>query len=151
MLVIKMAILLYISKTEDYKIHICVFSTTQNKLAQSCPTLCDPMDCSLSGTSVHGIFQARVLEWIATALSKGSSRSKDRTRVSRIADRCFTVWATPPPLESLALPFVHSPPSSHAPLCKLLICSPFLKYFFKKGYTDGIITQPFGSGFSHSQ
>ena len=91
MLVIKMAILLYISKTEDYKIHICVFSTTQNKLAQSCPTLCDPMDCSLSGTSVHGIFQARVLEWIAIALSRGSSRPRDRTWVSCIADRRFTV------------------------------------------------------------
>ena len=40
-------------------------------IAQSCPTLCDPMDCSLSGSSVHGIFQARVLEWIAIAFSRG--------------------------------------------------------------------------------
>ena len=39
------------------------------KLLQSCPTLCDPMDCSLSGSSIHGIFQARVLEWGAIAFS----------------------------------------------------------------------------------
>ena len=60
----------------------------------SCRTLCDPMDCSLSGSSVHGIFQARVLEWIAIAFSRGSSRPRNRTRVSHIAGRHFTVWAT---------------------------------------------------------
>ena len=38
---------------------------SESEVTQSCPTLCDPMDCSLSGSSVHGIFQARVLEWIA--------------------------------------------------------------------------------------
>ena len=42
-------------------------------IAQSCPTLCDPMDYSLSASSVHGIFQARVLEWIAISFSRGSS------------------------------------------------------------------------------
>ena len=57
-------------------------------------TLCDPMDCSLSGFSVHGIFQARVLKWIAISFSKGSSRPRNRTLVSRIAGRRFTVWAT---------------------------------------------------------
>ena len=36
----------------------------ESEIAQSCPTLCDPMDCSLPGSSVHGIFQARVLEWL---------------------------------------------------------------------------------------
>ena len=45
-------------------------------------TLCDPMDCSLSGSSVHGIFQARVLEWIAISFSRGSSRPRNRTQVS---------------------------------------------------------------------
>ena len=43
----------------------------KSEAAQSCPTLCDPIDCSLSGSSVHGIFQARVLEWIAISFSKG--------------------------------------------------------------------------------
>ena len=65
-----------------------------SEVAQSCPTLCDSMDCSLPGSSVHGIFQARVLEWIAIAFSRGSSWPRDRTRVSRIAGRRFTVWAT---------------------------------------------------------
>ena len=46
------------------------------KLLQSCPTLCDPMDCNLSGSSVHGIFQAIVLEWIAISFSSGSSRPR---------------------------------------------------------------------------
>ena len=52
-----------------------------------------PMDCSLPGSSVHGIFQARILEWFATSLSRASSRPKDRIWVSRIAGRCFTIWA----------------------------------------------------------
>ena len=56
----------------------------------SCPTLCDSMNCSLPGSSVHGIFQAIVLEWIAIPFSRGSSRPRDWTQV----DRCFTVWAT---------------------------------------------------------
>ena len=60
----------------------------------SCVRLCDPMDCSLPGSSVHGIFQAIVLEWIAISFSRGSSQSRDWTWVSRIVDRCFTVWAT---------------------------------------------------------
>ena len=49
-------------------------------VAQSCPTLCNPMDCSLPGFSVHGIFQARVLEWVAISFSMGSSRPRDWPR-----------------------------------------------------------------------
>ena len=64
---------------------------SESEVAQSCPTLCDPMDCSLPGSPVHGIFQARVLEWIAISFSRGSSQPKDRTQVSRIVDRRFTV------------------------------------------------------------
>ena len=71
-----------------------VYHESESEIAQSCPTLCDHMDCSLSGSSVHGIFQARVLEWIAISFSRGSSRPRNRTQVSRIAGRCFTVWAT---------------------------------------------------------
>ena len=48
---------------------------SESEVAQSCPTLCDPMDCSLPGSSVHGIFQARVLEWGAIAFSKMLTRS----------------------------------------------------------------------------
>ena len=56
--------------------------------------LCDPMHCSLPGSSVHGNFQAIVLEWIAISFSRGSSQPRDQTRVSCIVDRSFTVWAT---------------------------------------------------------
>ena len=52
------------------------------------------MGCSLPGSSVHGIFQARVLEWIAISFSRGSSQPRDRTRVSCTAGRRFTIWAT---------------------------------------------------------
>ena len=45
-------------------------SESESEVAQSCPTLCDPLDCSLPGSSVHGIFQARVLEWVAISFSK---------------------------------------------------------------------------------
>ena len=57
-------------------------NTKKKKWAQSCPTLCDPVDCSLQGSSVHGIFQARVLEWVAISFSRGSSRPRDRTCVA---------------------------------------------------------------------
>ena len=51
----------------------CMKVRRESKVAQSCPTLCNPMDCSLPGSSVHGIFQARVLEWGAIAFSKGDN------------------------------------------------------------------------------
>ena len=62
-----------------------------SEVTQSCLTLCDPMDCSLPGSSVHGIFQARVLEWVAVSFSRGSSQPRDQTRVYRTASRRFTV------------------------------------------------------------
>ena len=65
-----------------------------SEAAQLCPTLCDLMDCSIPGSSVHGTFQARVLEWVAISFSRGSSQPRDRTRVSRTAGRRFTIWAT---------------------------------------------------------
>ena len=68
--------------------------TKWSEVAQSCPTLCNPMDCSLPGSSIHRIFQARVLEWVAISFSRGSSWPRDRTWVSRIVGRCFTIWAT---------------------------------------------------------
>ena len=63
-------------------------------VAQSCPTLCDPMDCSPPGSSVHEISRTRVLEWVASPFSRGSSRSRDWTWVSLFAGRCFDIWAT---------------------------------------------------------
>ena len=66
----------------------------ESLVTQSCPTFCDPMDCSLPGSSVHGIFQARILEWVAISFFRGSSWPRDPTWVSHIAGRRFTVWAT---------------------------------------------------------
>ena len=59
------------------------------KVPESCSTLCDPMDCT-----IHGIFQGRILEWVAFPVSRGSSQPRDWTQVSRIAGRFFTSWAT---------------------------------------------------------
>ena len=60
-------------------------------VAHSCPTLCDPTDCSPSRSSVHGILQARILEWVAMPSSRGSYWPRDRTSLQ--AD-FFTIWAT---------------------------------------------------------
>ena len=57
-------------------------------------SLCDSMDCRLPDSSIHGILQARILEWVAIPFSKGSSRPRNLTQVSCIAGRFFTVWAT---------------------------------------------------------
>ena len=67
---------------------------SQSEVAQLCLTLCDPMDCSLPGCSLHGILQARVLEWGSISFSRRSSQPRDRTWVSRIGGRCFNLWAT---------------------------------------------------------
>ena len=57
-------------------INLFLYSESESEFAQSCPTLCDPMDCSLSGSSVHEIPQARILEWVAMPFSRGSSRPR---------------------------------------------------------------------------
>ena len=67
---------------------------SESEVAQSCPTLCDPVDCSPSGSSVRGILQARILEWVAISFSRGSSWPRDQNQVSHIAGRHFTLWAT---------------------------------------------------------
>ena len=59
-----------------------------------CLTLCDPVDCSPPGSSVHRILQARILEWVAIPFSRGSPWSRDWTHVSCSAGRFFTIWAT---------------------------------------------------------
>ena len=53
-------------------------------------TLCDPLDCSLRGSSVHGILQGRILEWVAISFSRGSSHPRDQTQVSCLGGRFFT-------------------------------------------------------------
>ena len=63
----------------------------------------DAMDCSSPGSYVHGIFQARILEWVAISYSKGSSQPREWSQVSHIAGRFFTVWTT---REALFIVFV---------------------------------------------
>ena len=65
-----------------------------SEVTQLRPTLCDPTDCSLPGSSIHGIFQARTLEWVAISFSRRSSQPRDWTQFSRIVGRRFTEWAT---------------------------------------------------------
>ena len=60
-------------------------------VSESCPTLCDPMDCSLPSSSVHGTFTAKILEWVAISFSRESSLPRDRTHVSSLAGRFFTI------------------------------------------------------------
>ena len=73
---------------------VCVCVCVCMLVTQSWPTLCDPMDCIPPGSSVHGIFQARILEWVAISFSRGSSRPRDRTQVFCIAGRFFTIRTT---------------------------------------------------------
>ena len=63
-------------------------------VAQSCPTLGDPTDCSPPGSAIHGILQTRILEWIAMSSSRGSSRSRHQTQVYCFAGGFLTIWAT---------------------------------------------------------
>ena len=65
-------------------------------VAQLCPTLCDPMEYSPPGFSVHGILQARILEWVAGPFFPGSSWPRDLTQASCTAGRFFTIWAKAP-------------------------------------------------------
>ena len=79
---------------KEMQIKTLRYYLTPIKVSHSCPTLCDPMDCSLPRSSDHGILQASVLEWVAISFSRESSRPRYRTRVSHIVGRCFTHWAT---------------------------------------------------------
>ena len=81
----------------SYSLELCI-QMGESKIAQSCPTLCDPINYT-----VHGILQARILEWVAFPFSRGSSQPRDRTQVSRIAGKFIRVYLSfdPLPLASL--------------------------------------------------
>ena len=70
------------------------FLNRRREVAQSCPTLCDPMDCSPPGSLIYGIFQAWILEWVAISFSRGCSPPRDWIWVSCLVDRHLTVQAT---------------------------------------------------------
>ena len=83
---------------EDPDLHISQLLSLDlcccDSISKSYPTLCDSMDCSPPGSSVHGILQARMLEGVAILFTKGTSQPRDRTCVSCTAGRFFTIWAT---------------------------------------------------------
>ena len=84
-------------------LHILFFLTTTlyaccSLVTKLCLTLCDPMDCSLPGSYVHGISQVRILEWVAISYSRGSPWSKDQTHVSCLTNIFFTKAAPEKPL-----------------------------------------------------
>ena len=62
-------------------------------VAQLCPTVCNPMDCSPAGSSIYGILQARIMDWIVISFSRVSYQSRDQNKVSHIASRFFFIWA----------------------------------------------------------
>ena len=84
-----------------YLANIMHCAVLSHLVAQSCLTLCDPMDCSLLDSSVHGMLQARILEWVTLSSSRGSPQPRDQTQVSFIAGGVsliagwfFTIWVT---------------------------------------------------------
>ena len=121
---------------------VCVCARAHAKSLPSCLTLCHPMDCSLPDPSVHGILQARILEWVAIPSSRGSSWPRDQTCISYVS--CIgRFFATEPPGEPRILlslltwlPF-HFQPSPHLLLSlwlavlirKLLLVSYLLQFW----------------------
>ena len=104
-------------------------------VAQSCLTLCDPMNCSPPGSSVPGISQARILEWVAISSSRGPSQPRDWTQVSYIAGRWFKkkfflVPSEPPGkllMSIYQLNFFHTEPTpKHSPFSMFLTSSGLL-------------------------
>ena len=75
----------YIKRPSEFGNQSASNQSTQDARAQQCPTLCDSLDCSLSGSSVYGIFQARILEGIAISFSRGCSQPRDQTCISCIS------------------------------------------------------------------
>ena len=73
--------------------HFCTPKSSESESdVTQCPTVCDPKDCGLPRSSIHGIFQVRVLEWVAISFSRRSSWPRDRTHISRIVGRRKVVW-----------------------------------------------------------
>ena len=118
-------------------------------ITQLCPTFCEPMHCSLLDSSVCGIFQARILEWVALSFSKGASGPRDWTRVSCIACRFCTVWATREALQHTQLLFhvciisiFITPPCLHWP--PVFIYPTFSIYCFitRRNFSNHLILTP---------
>ena len=97
----------YIKTTELHNFKRLISSLSL--AAQSFPNLCDPVDCSPLGSSVHGIPKARILEWVVICFSRGSSWPRDQTRLSCIAGRVLINWATRKALGDLLFTLIKEP------------------------------------------
>ena len=84
--------------TSSIHTRVCVCVCVYGSHSIICVRLCDPMDCSLPGSPVHGILQARIVEWVVIPFSRGSSQPRNWTWVSHLAGRFFTIWALGKPL-----------------------------------------------------
>ena len=107
---------MYGRRRKEYKVKVSA--------TQLCLTLCHRVDYSPPGSSVHGILQARILEWVAISSSRGSSQPEDQTQVSCIAGKLFTIWATRQVPENENYSFKrysahpsNCPPPRHSPSC----------------------------------
>ena len=102
-------------------IHLVLYSLCFCLVAKLCPTLCNPVDCNPPDSSVHGISQARTLEWVAMPFSRASSQPRDQTQVSCIAGRFLTTWTTSKPCTFYAVVSL----LSHVQLfCNPMDCNP---------------------------
>ena len=102
----------WVKGVEDlyYFLQLCVnlYEEVKVLVAQLCPTLCDPVVCSPLSSSVHGILQARILEWVAISFYRASFWPREWTQITCTSGKFFTVWAireAPRTLESIAIPF----------------------------------------------
>ena len=116
-----------IIKADDHQIECYVYLVAQSGL-----TLCNPIDCSPPGSSVHGIPQTRILEWVAIPFSRGSSWPRNQIQVSYIAGRSFTIWATRQvPLKLVKTNRIYE-----------IINNEIRKYFSRLEYGTILITSP---------
>ena len=111
------------------------------KSLQSCLTLCNPMNCSLPGSSVHRILQARILGWVAIPFFQGSSWPKDWTHVSCIAERFFTVWATREAIYETVVCLISVPIGS---VLEVLVGFFFFFWYLLDFFLEFIIPSKFG-------
>ena len=108
------------------------------KVAQLCPTLCNPTDCSLPDSSVHGILQARILEWVVIPFSRGFSQPRNQIGVSCIAGGFFTSWAT---MEAPRFPIFKVPNNTKRCVC-VCVCVCVSRISMLMGWFNHILSSP---------
>ena len=116
------------------------------KLLQSCPALCDPMDCSLPGSSVHRLLQVRILEWVAMPSSRGSSQLKDQT----MCTTCNLHWQAgslplAPPGKPMLKWVSYPAPSHHEMRCPIKARRWYSYYFLWVYFSNNVCSMEVGT------